>query len=204
MSSAGSTVVREVISSTASGADVMSALPGLVRRLLDEEAWREFTVSGLDEPVRHETFMSFVQSDPPRGLGGRRSQLIALCGTDDDLAKRVRDLTEPPLMTHDTSTDRDYDSGRFEPRSDNITTERGTSESYRRRRLRRDQPELLERVESGELSLNEAAIEAGFGRRYQSVRIDDPERAARTLRKHMSPDAMTILIKLLQGGKQAE
>jgi hypothetical protein len=33
----------EVISSTDTGAQVMGALPGLVRRLLDEKAWMDFT-----------------------------------------------------------------------------------------------------------------------------------------------------------------
>ncbi len=49
--------------------------------------------------------------------------------------------------------------------SDNITNasvDRGTSKSYTVSRLKRDRPDLFERVVSGDLSANRAAIEAGF------------------------------------------
>jgi len=38
----------------------------------------------------------------------------------------------------------------------------GTAKTYTLRRLARDRPDLLDRVEAGELSANAAAIEAGF------------------------------------------
>ena len=51
-------------------------------------------------------------------------------------------------------------------KSDNITLakERGTSKSYTLSRLKREAPELYERVCNRELSANAAAIEAGFRR----------------------------------------
>ncbi len=49
---------------------------------------------------------------------------------------------------------------------DNIkATDGGTSREYTLRRLKRDDPALAERVMSGELSANAAAIEAGFRKR---------------------------------------
>jgi hypothetical protein len=48
---------------------------------------------------------------------------------------------------------------------DNITLkDRGTSAEYTAARLKRDRPDLLEKVANGDLSLNRAAIEAGFRR----------------------------------------
>jgi hypothetical protein len=41
-------------------------------------------------------------------------------------------------------------------------TEQGTSVSYTLRRLARNHPELLERFAAGELTANQAAIQAGF------------------------------------------
>lgn len=81
-------VVREVISATNSGAQVMSGLPGMVRRLLDEDAWREFPAPG-GKLVRHATFTEFLEASPPYGLGGKRSQLHALCGADPDVIDRI-------------------------------------------------------------------------------------------------------------------
>jgi len=60
--------------------------------------------------------------------------------------------------------------GRFargeESRGSNATSGNlGRGRSYTLARLRRDRPELAERVEAGELSANAAAVEAGFRRR---------------------------------------
>jgi hypothetical protein len=52
--------------------------------------------------------------------------------------------------------------------SDNITNgpvDRGTSKAYTVSRLKRDRPDLFEKVVAGELSANKAAIEAGFRRK---------------------------------------
>jgi hypothetical protein len=85
-------------------------------------------------------------------------------------------------------------------KGDNVTFlsgDRGNSETYTVRRLRRDHPDLADRVEQGALSANAAAIEAGFRSRTKSIRIDDPESAARTLRIHMKPDQLAELIRIL-------
>ena len=58
---------------------------------------------------------------------------------------------------------------------DNITLkegERGTSKTYTLRKLARDRPDLLDRVETGELSANAAAIEAGFRKKTMTVPCD--------------------------------
>lgn len=73
----------------------------------------------------------------------------------------------------------------------------GTSESYLRRRLRRDHPAIYERVAAGLISASAAAVEAGIRKRTQSVRLDDPESAAKTLRKHMPLEARQALARLL-------
>jgi hypothetical protein len=61
----------------------------------------------------------------------------------------------------------------------------GTSRQAAVRRLRKDRPDLLEKVKAGELSANAAAIEAGFRKRVTGLallragwrRADDAERA---------------------------
>lgn len=50
-----------------------------------------------------------------------------------------------------------------ESRGNNVTsTDRGNATDYTLRRLARDNPELLDRIEAGELSVNAAAIQAGI------------------------------------------
>ncbi len=54
--------------------------------------------------------------------------------------------------------------GNGRSRGNNITSksDRGTSETYTIARLKRDRPALAQKVISGEMSANAAAIEAGF------------------------------------------
>ena len=52
--------------------------------------------------------------------------------------------------------------------TDNISNglvDHGTSKAYTVSRLKRDRPDLFEKVVAGELSANKAAIEAGFRRK---------------------------------------
>jgi hypothetical protein len=87
--------------------------------------------------------------------------------------------------------------GNGRSRIDNINSTGGTSDSYLRRRLKRDRPDLFERVQRRESSARAAAIEAGITKPIISVRTDDAESAARTLRTHMPPQIRRALAHLL-------
>jgi hypothetical protein len=55
--------------------------------------------------------------------------------------------------------------GRGNKTGNNITRfDRGTGTEYTLRRLARDEPEILSKVQSGELTVNQAAIQAGIDR----------------------------------------
>lgn len=192
MSAHRSTIIREVISSTSSGADVMSALPGLVRQMLDEEAWREFAIPG-GKVVRHQTFGAFIKADPPNGLGGRRHQLVALCGTDADLANRVRSL----LMQEITAVDPhggDRRSNDFQV-CDTTLKVKPDSVEHVISRLKKEDPDLAERVVRGEITPNAAAREKGW--RKPRIILSTPEKVADSIRKHMPPEARHRLAQLL-------
>lgn len=190
------TVVREVIASTASGDQVMSALPGLVRRLIDEEAWREFPAPGIGGVVRHEFFAEFITEAPPRGLGGRASQLVALCGKDKLLADEVRRLllAEIPAAA---PAGGDHRSAAFQDCDTNLkpTPPKPDRVGHVVARLKRDDPDLAERVVRGEITSNAAAREKGW--RKPRIVLSTPERVADSLRKWMPRDALARLAELL-------
>lgn len=74
----------------------------------------------------------------------------------------------------------------------------GNRAVYLTRRIARDHPDVLDRMASGEFpSVRAAAIEAGIAPRTQTIRVDDPESAARTIRAHMSADTRHALARLL-------
>lgn len=75
------------------------------------------------------------------------------------LAEAVKAAKERPLAEHG-----EIGNGRNEySRGNNVTsTRRGNDTDYTLRRLARDAPELLDKIQSGELSVNAAAIKAGI------------------------------------------
>ena len=76
----------------------------------------------------------------------------------------------------------------------------GTSADYLTRRIARDRPDILGRMAAGEFpSARAAALEAGIVHRTVTVRLD-PAAAARILRKHMTPDQLSTLARLLVEG----
>lgn len=182
-------VVREVISSTNEGAMVMSALPGLVRRLLDEEAWREFDAPGVGH-VEYRQFREFVEAEPPKGLGGRVSQLVTLCGTDEELRTRVERMAKEEIPPAGPV-------GRPSADSEKVggTNIKANQVEHVVARLKRDVPELAERVVSGEVSANAAARQMGW--RHPRIVVSSPERVAESLRRTMAPQDIARLIAIL-------
>jgi hypothetical protein len=131
---------------------------------------------------------------PGRPYGTLNKMLKAEVGLDDRAIKaRIR---EAELAAR--GTNRDPVTGQWH-RVDNINAvQGGTSEAYTFRRLRRDHPDLAERVEQGELSAHAAAIEAGFRHPTVSVPLDDLNAAARALRRRMNPGQLFELVRILQ------
>lgn len=64
-------------------------------------------------------------------------------------------------------------------------------------RLKRDDPELAERVLDGELTPHVAAIRAGIRKQRITVQVGSPRLVANQLRKYMTPDQIAQLIALL-------
>ncbi len=112
------------------------------------------------------------------------------------LPKPFSEANDARLNAHGTNRytapPNDSDSRHSNPTS----SDRG--QTYTVRRLKRDRPDLAERVISGDLSANAAAIEAGFGKRKVSVPVTQPTSVAASLRRHMAPEHLAELVRLLQ------
>lgn len=102
-----------------------------------------------------------------------------------------RELNEPLPMHGEVGNSRHYNI------MSTPTQNQGTSSDYTLRRLRRDNPDLAERVLSGELSAHAAAQEAGFRKRRVAVNLDDLASAARTLCNKLSEQEVHELIDRL-------
>lgn len=185
---ANANLVDSLGSATRHGGSALADAPALLRRVLEEEAWREFVTQRGDR-VEHASFTSFVTTAPLKGLGVDMTLIERLVGTDDpDLLRllKLANVRRPGPKTGDLfpvdSTGNSY--GR--DRSD------ATAE-----RLSRDAPAQYAAVKAGELSINAAAVLAGIRPRRISVRTDDARSVAASLRKNMQPAVLAELRALL-------
>lgn len=179
-------LVRHTEGALRHGAENLGNVPALLRALLLEKAWREFSIPNGD-PVTYRRFSEFVAAAPPRGLGADLQTLERVVADDKEVRQMLRDAERigkpgPPAdgeMRGDSSRISDDQTGKTDAR------------------LARDHPEMFERVKAKELSTNAAAVMAGIRPRRISVRLDRPDSIARSLRKHLTPEQVAELRALL-------
>lgn len=157
------------------GGNALGSVPDLLKRVLQEESWREF-VTQRGEHVRHAKFLDFVSAQPLRGLGAD----IALIRKVVDGDIEAVDLLDRAVQ-HKIGTNQPVD---------NINTQRpdGTSRAYALRRLRADAPELHAEVLAGRLTAHAAMVSAGFTPPRFTVQVTTPDAVAETLRRKLSPE----------------
>lgn len=183
---ANNVLVEALGSSLRSGGSALADVPNLLKRVLAEQAWREF-VTRRGEHVTHERFADFVVTRPLKGLGSDVALVQRIVADDEE----TLDLLDQALQNHPGN-----------PRTvNNINGSRpqGTSQSQALRRLRKDAPELHAEVLAGQLSAHGAMVQAGFRPRTVSVPVTKPEAVAKSLLKYMSADDIAKLITLLLG-----
>ena len=130
------------------------------------EEWRQ-AEQVLEDLVKTRAWQVIPPEQP---YGTLNKMLKAEVGLDEraikDLIRRAR------LPDHGG----DRRSAEFQVNNVNLKAGGGNAETYTIRRLRRDHPELAERVERGELSAHKAAVKAGIRHRTMTIPADDAER----------------------------
>lgn len=183
---ANAVLVESLGSSLRYGGSALENVPGLLKRILAEEAWREFTMprGGV---ARHERFADFVTTEPTEGLGASMELIDRIVGTSDpDLLRMLREAKKGK-------------PGRPRKGEENPCESQGIygATDYAAARLAEQAPDEYEAVKRGEKTIHAAAVAAGIRKRRIPVRLDNPTSAARTLRKHMPLEARQALARLL-------
>jgi hypothetical protein len=142
----------------------LEAVPGLLRRVLETEAWRRRIYKG--KTYEHQRFLDFIESKPLAGCGWEPGKVEALIKDDAKLLAMWRAEITGKKHVHRSDTD-----------NISIKPKHGTSRAYTLDRLKREQPDIFARVVAGELTANAAAIEAGF--RKSATPLDSLRRAWR-------------------------
>ncbi|WHM37432.1 hypothetical protein [Streptomyces sp. BPTC-684] len=95
-------LVNSLSSSLRSTLNGLGTAPSLIRRVLEEESWRQFTTPRGEE-VEHATFESFVTTAPTAGLGQTLVEIVRVIGDDSETLSLVaREIGVPFEALRDT------------------------------------------------------------------------------------------------------
>lgn len=165
----------------------LADIPSHIAMIIDQNMWQDRIIHQTGERATFTRFEDFVTTPPLQGLGTRLDVLKKLCEGTPAQSKVLGALSA--LNQNGTN--------RFtveEDRGNNITPMRGDSQSYKLARLKRDNPDLAEKVIEGELSAHAAAVEAGFANPKVSINLKDLSSAARTICRKLDRDEVLELI----------
>lgn len=180
-------VVTALRTSIYQGTDGLGTAIKAIKRVLKEGCWRDRIDRRTGNRVTFERFAEFMSTPPLEGLGTDARTLRNLLRDDPEALDLLDQATQNSASIHLTAVDNIHGSER----------PAGTSRDAALRRLRKDRPDLHARVLTGELTPHGAMVQAGFRRPVISVRTDDPERLAASLRRHLDPTALARLAELL-------
>ncbi|MGH3517346.1 MAG: hypothetical protein ACRDQ7_08010 [Haloechinothrix sp.] len=187
-------VVHEAILAFGSKVPDLGKARAALLRVIDEGAWKHYTPP-IGEPCDPTTFRDWVVARVPRGLETSVENLRQIARGDTKLENALdRELQNPVGGSNKVVLNVDN----INIENDQRIRPRGTSKDHALRRLRKDAPELHADVLAGNLSAHAAMVRAGFRPHTFTVR-PDPESAARTLRKHLTPQQLAELVRLLTG-----
>lgn len=178
----------------------LSAVPGLLKQVIKNDMWRRRIVRQTKKSIEYNRFADFVKDYPPDGLGSNMNVLMSLCRFHEDI-EAVDLLAKVDAGKEGGNNNPNGLGGKSGKTSDDIDTNNninsvnkptrptGTSAAATMRRLSKDFPLIHERVLSGELSPNKAALEAGF-RQPKFQLPSDPIAAGRYMANRVNEDWM--------------
>lgn len=172
-------------------------VPGLLKRIIREDMWRKRVMQETGQVVEFARFADFVTTLPLEGLGADLRTLQKLCSDDPEALDLIDQVQKGESA-----------QGKRNDLVDNInevdSRPTGTSAAYALRRLRKDRPDLHQRVINKELSAHAAMVAAGFSRPRLSVYLDDIEAIARALARHLSDEQLSDLIACLSAEERVK
>jgi hypothetical protein len=180
----------------------LSAVPGHIRKIIEEDMWQDRIVQATGERAQYDRFTEFIADSPPEGLGTDVGMLKRMCAEDEEALRLLRAaLKSQGRRTDLASSIGPAGSADLVDNINEVGRSGGTSKSYTLDRLAREDPELYEQVTCGELSANQAAIKAGFRAKRASIPVHkggEPqiERAARGLARHFDGHLRELIDEL--------
>lgn len=135
------------------GVHSLKTFPGLLKRTIREESWREFVLESTGEVVKFQRFADFVCAKKPEGFGATIQIVKNICRDDPE----ALDLVDRAMQNKPGPQGESFDNVQE-------LAPTGNSRDAALRRLRKDAPELHKQVIDGNLSAHAAMKKAGFRR----------------------------------------
>jgi len=162
----------------------LSNFPGLIKRVIEERVWECRSHHG--RVIELPNLRALITTKPIEGWGQDPKKIEAV----------IKDDAEALAMFREAMKGEHGGDKRGKDNNVILDTPQGNSLSYTLDRLKREAPELFQRVVAKELSANAAAIEAGF--RVKTITVPlDPSRAAAALKRSFSREEVDIIRELL-------
>ena len=140
----------------------LSDLPGLISKIIREKVWERRIHNG--RLIELPNLRALITEPFPRGWSEQPDKIEAIIKADVESLALFREA-----MVDGPGGDRQSESKSITDIVSNGLVDHGNSKAYTVSRLKRDRPDLFEKVVAGELSANRAAIEAGFRRRARTM-----------------------------------
>jgi hypothetical protein len=157
------------------------------RRLFEKHEGYSVLPDQYGQPFK--SYRAFCEASPPWGLGYDPDVLAQVL--EERKSAQARAATASDIVAH--GGDR-----KSEAHQGSVSTLNGKRDAdYLASRIKRDHPEIHDRLLAGEYSsVRAAAIEAGIVRRTITIPLD-VDIAAQALRRHFTPDDLATLRQLL-------
>jgi len=176
-------LTQEVLSSKI---DIFETFPCCIEKIINEKIWAKVT-DKKDEPFK--SFEAFCKHPLWHGLELTIDELMTYLKRSPEIRGLV--IGELDVQPEPGGNHNPYGCKGKANQNDNINLiqeepepKGGTSPTYIAKRLKRDNPELFSKVQSGELTAHAAAIVAGFKKPMVQVRTDNADEAINKLLKH--------------------
>lgn len=191
-------IITLLRSALVEGVTELNSVPELLQPILEEELWQEQILPDTGEVVTMNSFVDFIKTPPPAGLGTNFETLWQLCSHNPLLLDLLDRAVQRPAGSPEKSqrlvgqkiiVDNIHNS-------DKIERPTGTSKQAGLRQLRKKNPELHAKVLAGELTVNAAMVQAGLRTNQVTVFVH-PRRAVTKLKKIFQEEDFIELVALL-------
>jgi hypothetical protein len=168
------------------GQNRIASVPGLLKQVIQEDAWRQFALPHSVSVRQYQHFSEFVQDY----LGISIDDLKAICTSRAD--HEALDLIDRVTTAQHGGDHSKVDNVSLASASD------GNSNTYALRKLRKDAPEIHAQVIAGELSPNAGMVKAGFRVKTFTIKVDTHS-TVKAIQKHFNHEQRQEIIELLRG-----